>query len=572
MDCHRSTHRVLEFVVPGKSLPISFTTSGGAVNAELANFETLVHCAASHGEGEITGTRTAVSSYVFTGAKRRTASIPDRSPPAHTATFVADNGRMGMRRRAGVLSFVLGAFAGAAPALGAPALTPSSIVSPLRERVSEPTVAVSAEGRMLAAWDAVRGELEPDRYPSCGSTGTYGLVEARLGAVAHGWHGVQVLGVDGVGPVAAVGANGTAAVAWCSLAKPNVQSLYVSIARPGRPFGRAMRVPIDCFVPEGLKVQPDGRVVVICSKTLEYVLTPLKTRIEFALLSPHGGQPVIGPIATSSPGAGVSMAETEAGDVLVAFPPLAPQGVKYPQDVSQLTPAARAFAAAQAIEPSKAAFIRAAKVVAGPGGAALDFDASQEENEEDGMAEQLPDGMFGPSAPTIPLPSQSTGGQFTHEYGGPDIAFPAGGERVAIWDSILRLPAPPGPGEEGAVQSVTILAAVRPAGAGDFQAPVQLSVGPGLSGPPKITTAGGTTLALWVQDEPHCRQRVYAATGALGTAAAQVRAVSDSYTPAKGECGEGNGQLVLAGSGPNAIAGWMQGSALHIATETAATP
>ena len=39
----------------------------GAVNAEMAGFESLVHCAASHGEGEITGPRSTVSEYRLTG-------------------------------------------------------------------------------------------------------------------------------------------------------------------------------------------------------------------------------------------------------------------------------------------------------------------------------------------------------------------------------------------------------------------------------------------------------------------------------------------------------------------------
>jgi hypothetical protein len=58
---------VLEFVVPGYGLPIGFTTESGAVNAEMAGLESLVHCAASHGEGEITGPRSTVSEYRFTG-------------------------------------------------------------------------------------------------------------------------------------------------------------------------------------------------------------------------------------------------------------------------------------------------------------------------------------------------------------------------------------------------------------------------------------------------------------------------------------------------------------------------
>ena len=58
---------VLEFVVPGHSLPIIFTTESGAVNAEMAGFESLVHCTASQGEGEITGPRSAVAKFQFTG-------------------------------------------------------------------------------------------------------------------------------------------------------------------------------------------------------------------------------------------------------------------------------------------------------------------------------------------------------------------------------------------------------------------------------------------------------------------------------------------------------------------------
>jgi hypothetical protein len=58
---------VLEFVVPGHSLPVSFATESGAVSAEMAGFESLVHCTASHGEGEITGPRSTVSEYRLTG-------------------------------------------------------------------------------------------------------------------------------------------------------------------------------------------------------------------------------------------------------------------------------------------------------------------------------------------------------------------------------------------------------------------------------------------------------------------------------------------------------------------------
>ncbi|HEY3828103.1 MAG TPA: hypothetical protein VGL57_02795 [Solirubrobacteraceae bacterium] len=58
---------VLEFVVPGNAFPVAFTTEGGAVTAEMAGFASVVNCSASHGEGELTGPRSAVAKYVFTG-------------------------------------------------------------------------------------------------------------------------------------------------------------------------------------------------------------------------------------------------------------------------------------------------------------------------------------------------------------------------------------------------------------------------------------------------------------------------------------------------------------------------
>jgi hypothetical protein len=58
---------VLEFVTPGSSLPVHFTTESRAVYAEMKGFEPLMHCAASTGEGTITGPRSTVSEYRFTG-------------------------------------------------------------------------------------------------------------------------------------------------------------------------------------------------------------------------------------------------------------------------------------------------------------------------------------------------------------------------------------------------------------------------------------------------------------------------------------------------------------------------
>ncbi len=46
---------------------MSFTNEGGKVIAEMEGLNTVVECAGSHGEGKITGPRSTVSSYVFTG-------------------------------------------------------------------------------------------------------------------------------------------------------------------------------------------------------------------------------------------------------------------------------------------------------------------------------------------------------------------------------------------------------------------------------------------------------------------------------------------------------------------------
>jgi hypothetical protein len=66
---------VLEFVPHGASLPVSFTTEGGPVIAELAGFSKVVHCSGSAGQGEITGPRTAVAKYEFTGCVAQTGSM-----------------------------------------------------------------------------------------------------------------------------------------------------------------------------------------------------------------------------------------------------------------------------------------------------------------------------------------------------------------------------------------------------------------------------------------------------------------------------------------------------------------
>ena len=67
---------VLEFVAPGHSWPVSLTTESGPVTAEMAGSELVLECAESHGQGEITGPRSVVEKYQFTGCKAHELGNP----------------------------------------------------------------------------------------------------------------------------------------------------------------------------------------------------------------------------------------------------------------------------------------------------------------------------------------------------------------------------------------------------------------------------------------------------------------------------------------------------------------
>jgi len=58
---------VLEFSSPGNSFPIPFEAEGGAVSARMGEYDTVVECDGSEGEGEITGPHSTLSIYFFTG-------------------------------------------------------------------------------------------------------------------------------------------------------------------------------------------------------------------------------------------------------------------------------------------------------------------------------------------------------------------------------------------------------------------------------------------------------------------------------------------------------------------------
>jgi hypothetical protein len=87
-----STTPVLEFKTPGNAFPVSFTTESGLVKAEMADFNEVVQCTGSHGEGEITGARSTVSRYWFTGctAEGTSGSAKCKSENANAEEIVSE--------------------------------------------------------------------------------------------------------------------------------------------------------------------------------------------------------------------------------------------------------------------------------------------------------------------------------------------------------------------------------------------------------------------------------------------------------------------------------------------------
>jgi hypothetical protein len=87
--CANAASPVLEFASPGNGFPIAFTAEGGEVTAELNGFATVVHCTGSEGEGEITGPRSTVSNYVFTGCKTESGDHKCQSQGANEEEITA---------------------------------------------------------------------------------------------------------------------------------------------------------------------------------------------------------------------------------------------------------------------------------------------------------------------------------------------------------------------------------------------------------------------------------------------------------------------------------------------------
>ncbi len=338
----------------------------------------------------------------------------------------------------------------ASPALGASGFSASRALS-AGGLAEQPQVATSSSGRTLAVWN-----LQGARFDLL-----KGQIDARLGRAGGGWGPAQTLG-SGAYPLAAVGSDGVAVVAWATEGPHGSRTLFVSIARAAHGFGRSVRAVsgIGISEPAGLEVQPSGRIVLVWSRAIPVSsLAAGENGIDFALLEPSGTRHTgsIG-IAHSSP----SVTETATGTALVASQtvPLLPAanqaGVSAQAQVSMLLPGASRFASPQtiyAVPGDGYAEADGIGAFAGPGGAAIAFSGEGIQPNELELAPVGPGGVFGsPLAATAINISSGTVG-----YVGPVAALPADGAQVVAW-TLQQLNNP----TDEAVIAGQVMAAVRP--------------------------------------------------------------------------------------------------------------
>jgi hypothetical protein len=113
-----------------------------------------------------------------------------------------------MKSLVGGIAIAVSLGLGVTPALAAPVVSPARVISRKPVPVAEPALAVSGNGRALAAWDVVEETIR--NYVQT----WHGPIQARLGRVGERWGAVPTLSGLGKSPVAALGNDGTAAVGW----------------------------------------------------------------------------------------------------------------------------------------------------------------------------------------------------------------------------------------------------------------------------------------------------------------------------------------------------------------------
>ncbi|HWH10796.1 MAG TPA: hypothetical protein VG165_06680 [Solirubrobacteraceae bacterium] len=447
----------------------------------------------------------------------------------------------------------------AGPALAAGGLSAAQALSGAGSAV-QPDVAVGASGRTAATWSAQGKQYHLLK----------GRIDARLGRVGGAWAATQTLSGSGGSPLAAVGADGVAAVAWATEGANRTNTIFVAVARSGHSFGRRHSVAAGTGVsaPAGLEVQPDGRVVVVFTRGV-HVSPPLSREesLDYVLVSPAGAE-VHGSLGLTT---GIpSLAETSTGTILLASspPPYAPtvgppSSGGYAQAAS-LAPGASAFTTPQKIyaalgNPSAGPY--AIGAFAGSGGAAVGMAVDGIQPNALELAPLDATGGFGMAFPVVGI--DISNGRVG--YAGPVAALPGGGDEVAAY-TLQQLDNP----TDEAVVSAQVMAAVLPPGLGlPFGTPQRLSGATGIPSAPLAASAGSTSVVLWGQSAG-CTQTVYAAVRPAGGTFGPASALAPRFTTQHVVCGNAdNTQLSLAGAGRYLIAGWLEGSAIDVATLSA---
>jgi hypothetical protein len=442
------------------------------------------------------------------------------------------------------------------PVGAATALTLSPISSPTRggkHAQYSPQAAVSSNGRMLVTW----------------LSGEDGTLVGELGWTGGGWMRPQRLFAGGGSRVEGLGSNGTAAVAWLAGDGESAKraTILLAIAPPGHRFGPAKIVTSGPWLsaPSGVVVRPDGQVVLDWLRSLSgHDGNP--SEIEYAVARATGA---IHAIALGMSGRfGASIAETERGAVLLAYPtPLGflPYAPNQQAAAAVMPVGASNFGAPSELEydkvdPYGGASFEAA--VAGPGRAVLEdgFYTRQESGTEVRTVED--DGTLGPPRKLAsgPLYSQLNS---SVEFSLSRDALGADGALVQVWEE-TRFKGEYG----GPLVAEAVMATVTPDGASAIAAPQQIYSSAQATAPsaPVVVSFGDSTVGMWTEDVAarSCRVRVfYAYRPSAGQFSGRL-AMSNAYDMSAGECGVVDSTLAAAGD--HALAAWAQDGAIDVRT------
>jgi hypothetical protein len=170
-----------------------------------------------------------------------------------------------------------------------------------------------------------------------------------------------------------------------------------------------------------------------------------------------------------------------------------------------------------------------------------------------------PDAVFGPpfAATSVALGTDAFGLQ------GPVAGLPGDGATIEAYTLDQTNDAG---SDSVSVSAGQVITTLRPAGADAFEAPVQLSAGPGIPSGPAIAAAGVSTVVLWSQ-LAGCRDRIYSSVRPADTGFSPATVLSPDFTLQGLLCGHGGAAPpVIAAAGRYLVAGWLQGDVMRTAS------